>query len=267
MSSHPADEDILGLIDGELAEHRSADVEGHLEGCAACLAKYRTLAGASVETTTLWRQHDQRFADCAVLRERLHETLTSTIERRHARWAPIAFALTAALLFLTVRFESAILGRAIHTSELERSALPVVSFTPGAARDLHVADVCRARPNIAPPIAEAVRRQVLRDYGMEHVPENEYELDYLITPELGGIPDRRNLWPERYETRSWNAHAKDALEHVLPRLVCTGRINLATAQREMAGNWIAAYKKYLVTEHPAQLHATLLLPTELTRDW
>ena len=127
--------------------------------------------------------------------------------------------------------------------------------------------VCRARPGIAPPIAEVVRRQVLRDYGMEQVPAEEYELDYLITPELGGIPDRRNLWPERYGSRSWNAYAKDALEHVLPQLVCSGRIDLATARREMASNWIAAYKKYLATERPVQLHARVLLPTEPKRDW
>ena len=78
--------------------------------------------------------------------------------------------------------------------------------------------------------------------------------------------DRRNLWPEPYGLRSWNAHAKDALENLLPRLVCSGRIDLATAQREMASNWIDAYKKYLATERPIQLHARLLLPTEPTRD-
>ena len=267
MSSHPSDEDFLGLIDGELGDHRSIDVEGHLKSCAACLAKYRALVEASDDATAFWRQNDPRFADSAEWRERLRAAMIVANERCHARWAPIALGLTAALLFLTVRFESALLGRSIHTKELERSALPVVSFTPGAARDVSVADVCSARPGIAPPIADTVRQQVLRDYGMEHVPPAEYELDYLITPELGGIADRRNLWPERYESRSWNAHAKDALEHVLPQLVCTGRIDLATAQREMAGNWIAAYKKYLATAHPAQLHATLLLPTAPRRDW
>jgi hypothetical protein len=74
------------------------------------------------------------------------------------------------------------------------------------------------------------------------------------------------LWPEPYGLRSWNAHAKDSLENLLPRLVCSGRIDPATAQREMASNWIEAYKKYLATERPIQLHARLLLPTELTRD-
>jgi hypothetical protein len=259
VSNHPTDEDLLGLIDRELAEVRSTGIAGHLQGCTACAARYRRLAEASSDSTTIWRQNGPRFADPA-LRERLHEAMTAAIARRHARRVSIAVALTAALLFLTVRYESALLGRSFDTKALEKGALPVASFTPGAAQDVGVREVCRSSRRIAPPIPEAVRRQVLRDYGMEQVPEEEYELDYLITPELGGIPDRRNLWPERYASRSWNAHAKDALEHVLPQLVCHGRIDLATAQREMATNWIVAYKKYLATEHPVQLHARVLAP-------
>jgi hypothetical protein len=33
-------------------------------------------------------------------------------------------------------------------------------------------------------------------------------------------------------------------------MVCGGQIDLITAQREMAGNWISAYKKYFHTEKP-----------------
>ncbi len=82
---------------------------------------------------------------------------------------------------------------------------------------------------------------------METVPEREYELDYLITPELGGIADRRNLWPERYDSRVWNAHVKDELERLLPQLVCQGRLDLVTAQQDIAANWIVAYQKYFQT--------------------
>jgi hypothetical protein len=34
-----------------------------------------------------------------------------------------------------------------------------------------------------------------------------------------------------------------------------GEIDLATAQREIASNWIAAHKKYLAGEPPVELHA------------
>jgi hypothetical protein len=85
---------------------------------------------------------------------------------------------------------------------------------------------------------------------MEHVAVREYELDYLITPELGGAPDARNLWPERYATSVWNARVKDDMEDLLPQLICRGQLDLATAQRDIADNWIAAYKRYFKTDRP-----------------
>ena len=92
---------------------------------------------------------------------------------------------------------------------------------------------------------------------MENVPTDEYELDYLITPELGGAPDARNLWPQRYGSRVWNAHVKDDLERLLPRMVCNQEIRLETAQREIARDWIAAYRKYFKTDAPLQAEATV----------
>jgi hypothetical protein len=90
---------------------------------------------------------------------------------------------------------------------------------------------------------------------MEHVAEHEYELDYLITPELGGVADQRNLWPERYGSGVWNARVKDDLEELLPRLVCQGTLPLVTAQRDIASDWIAAYKKYFRTDRPIATNA------------
>jgi hypothetical protein len=85
---------------------------------------------------------------------------------------------------------------------------------------------------------------------MEAVSDDEYELDFLITPELGGTNDRRNLWPERYSSQVWNARVKDELERLLPQLVCQRKLDVAIAQRDIAANWIAAYKKYFHTSHP-----------------
>jgi hypothetical protein len=90
---------------------------------------------------------------------------------------------------------------------------------------------------------------------MESVPEAQYELDYLITPELGGAADRQNLWPERYGSRVWNARVKDELERLLPEMVCAGRLDLATAQRDIAVDWIAAYKKYFHASAPLNTYA------------
>jgi hypothetical protein len=47
-----------------------------------------------------------------------------------------------------------------------------------------------------------------------------------------------------------NAHVKDTLKERLHQLVCSGRLDLSTAQRDIATDWIAAFKKYFHTERP-----------------
>jgi hypothetical protein len=57
-----------------------------------------------------------------------------------------------------------------------------------------------------------------------------------------------------YTGSPWNAYVKDALEDHLRGMVCSGQLDLATAQHEIAVNWIAAYKKYFRTRRPLQQH-------------
>ncbi len=73
----------------------------------------------------------------------------------------------------------------------------------------------------------------------------DYEEDHLIALEVGGSPTAvANLWPEpRFGV--WNAARKDRLEDALHRLVCAGRVGLRTAQRALATNWVAAYRRYV----------------------
>lgn len=48
---------------------------------------------------------------------------------------------------------------------------------------------------------------------------------------------------------------KDALEDRLREMVCDGSLDLMEAQREIATNWIAAYKKYFRTDTPLAEHS------------
>jgi hypothetical protein len=138
-------------------------------------------------------------------------------------------------------------------------ALPIRALTPGAAESVSLDALCTGQPAVRPPIPSSLRQVVLRQYRMEHVAEREYELDYLITPELGGVADPRNLWPERYGSGVWNARVKDDLEELLPQLVCRGTLALTTAQRDIANDWIAAYKKYFRTDRPIERDARVLV--------
>ena len=95
----------------------------------------------------------------------------------------------------------------------------------------------------------ALQERVFEEYGIAEAQPQAYEVDYLVTPALGGADDVRNLWPHSYSAL-WNARVKDDLEDRLREMVCDGRLDLTEAQKEIAENWIAAYKKYFHTEQP-----------------
>jgi hypothetical protein len=142
--------------------------------------------------------------------------------------------------------------RASAPVDLDRNrVLPIASITPGAVSRLTAAQLCAGeRPSRV--VAPAVARQVLHDYRMEDVAVDEYELDALITPELGGTVATGNLWPQRYRG-VWTAYVKDEIENHLRDLVCDGEIELADAQHEIATDWIAAYRRRFHRDRPAHL--------------
>lgn len=263
MSRHLTDAELLSFADGELEGTAATTIARHLDACQTCRTRHDRARDASTAIGDLLASGTPIRPPLPFTREHLRTRIELDAERRWTRRAPVVLALTAALVFLAVRFESHLLRQSLV---IERGALPVSSLTPGRAANVSHRSVCESLGRKAPRIPTAIRLQVLKDYGMEHVSPDEYELDYLITPELGGLTDRRNLWPEPYGLQNWNAHAKDALEHELPRLVCSRRLDLATAQREIASNWIAAYRKYLAVERPIQLHARLIF-TGPKLDW
>lgn len=104
--------------------------------------------------------------------------------------------------------------------------------------------------DVITPVSKEEEAEVFSEYGISNGPVGDYEVDYLITPDLGGADDVRNLWPEPHRTSRWNSYAKDQLEDRLHRLVCGGKLTLADAQREISQNWIVAYRKYLGADSP-----------------
>jgi hypothetical protein len=127
---------------------------------------------------------------------------------------------------------------------------PISELTPGATRPVAVSELCGAEQDRPASISAALHEEVFKSYGADIRRAADYELDYLITPELGGATDVRNLWPQAYSHTPWNALVKDELERFLYRRVCDGALDLPTAQRQMATDWIAAYKVYFETDKP-----------------
>lgn len=71
--------------------------------------------------------------------------------------------------------------------------------------------------------------------------KERFEVDHLISLELGGSNDIKNLWPQSYNTRPWNAHVKDKLENRLHREICDGIISIEEAQEAVRNDWIKTY--------------------------
>jgi hypothetical protein len=130
--------------------------------------------------------------------------------------------------------------------------VPDNALTPGAVRPVSLAESCsQQEEELDPTVSVSAKKIVFQEYGIKAAKSDDYQVDYLINPQLGGTNDVRNLWPEPYHSTVWNAHAKDALEDRLHRMVCDKQIDLASAQRELATDWIAAYKKHFHTEAPS----------------
>ena len=95
--------------------------------------------------------------------------------------------------------------------------------------------------SVRPPLAvtRRLKRERMAAYGLTGSP-SAYELDHAIPLALGGCPDcLANLWPEPW-SGPHNAHDKDRVENELHRLVCSGRMSLAEAQRRIAADWLHA---------------------------
>jgi hypothetical protein len=252
--THPPDERLLRFADGELELRDAAAVRNHLAGCAPCRERLHRLEASAAAFQDAYRSAVPP-ATAAGSASRSRETLKTQLseiaaeERRAPSWIVACTLLIAALA--GVEFVSSRTGP-LGPARAD-AVRPIAYLTPGATRPVSANELCTARRAPARHIPSRVRYAIVRDYGMEHVSARDYELDYLITPELGGADDRRNLWPERYSSDEWNARVKDELEHLLPRLVCAGVLPLETAQRDLATDWVAAYKKYFQTDRP--LHA------------
>jgi hypothetical protein len=117
-----------------------------------------------------------------------------------------------------------------------RGPLPDPACSPGAVGTTDLAVICGQGTRERRHVTEATRRAVFEAYGAPWDERAGYEVDHLISLELGGSNDVANLWPEPAEPRP-GFHEKDAVENYLHREVCAGRMPLAEAQRVIATDW------------------------------
>lgn len=143
----------------------------------------------------------------------------------------------------------------IGVHQASAADLPSPDITPGVVREgMTTEQVCGTKwGQDARAVTLTMKRHVATAYGFtpDQCPSGRVEYDHLISRELAGADDERNLWPECYEidahNAEWGAHKKDRLENRLHREVCAGRLDLGEAQRSIARDWIALYRQYFGT--------------------
>lgn len=123
--------------------------------------------------------------------------------------------------------------------------LPNPTLTPGDIdKTATVSKICTSGyTKQVRDVTDSKKLQVFNAYKID--PKSDrFEVDHLISLELGGSNDVKNLWPQSYTTQPWNATVKDKLENKLHDLVCSGKIKLDDAQKAIGKNWIDTYKLY-----------------------
>jgi len=264
--AHVTDRELLAAFDRELTVQDQGGIDAHLVRCESCRLRSVAMERAASTIEAALNANEDGTPALGATRARLVARLDRMAadplpQRAFVRRLPPRHTLAAAAAVIAVAVVAwlpVLTGRLV--SPLDRTSrlgpLPAASVTPGATWEVSASELC-AGARHTQPISDDLKREVLAAYGMDRMPPDQYELDYLITPELGGATHPRNLWPQPYGSRVWNARVKDALERLLPEMVCSGRLDLKTAQHDMAVDWIAAYKKYFRTDRPLAAHRDL----------
>jgi hypothetical protein len=120
--------------------------------------------------------------------------------------------------------------------------LPDSACTPGAIfTDATKDKICQSGyASSVRNVPTSEKDQAYEEYGIASHSSGQYEVDHLVSLELGGSNDIANLWPE-LASPTPGFHQKDQVENYLHDQVCSGAISLATAQQEIATNWLAIY--------------------------
>jgi hypothetical protein len=262
---HLSTRELLLTVDRELPPRALARARTHLAVCTLCQTRLRDVERTLAETTRLCcGDRPAPLPPAAGSRQRLKMRMAEMSQQAGpslpSRFGRLSVACALLLLAgLSVRLLIDRPAPAPSNAMAPESGvflLPRADLTPGTTQPISVSEACGAnRFGRTRPIPASVHQRVFQSYGADYRRAAEYELDHLITPELGGTQDVRNLWPQPYSRTVWNAYVKDELELHFHRLICEGQLDFATAQREMATDWISAYQRYFKTEKPLRDYA------------
>jgi hypothetical protein len=133
-------------------------------------------------------------------------------------------------------------GIQTKTSHCVDSVLPDPACSPGAVLTTDVKIICTiGYTKTVRDVSTATKKKVFKEYDLPWSTHSNYEVDHIISLELGGSNDISNLYPESYLIKD-GARVKDVLENYLHKQVCNGSISITDAQKEISSNWLEYYQ-------------------------
>src|ERR1039458_1862670 len=122
--------------------------------------------------------------------------------------AAVAFAAVSLVLPATA------FAAAAHFRYSHGEPLNDLRVTPGVTFHVAAATICRSGyATSVRDVPESKKNQVYAEYGITHHATDQYEVDHLISLELGGSNAIGNLWPELNDHPKGYLNSKDILEN------------------------------------------------------
>lgn len=124
---------------------------------------------------------------------------------------------------------------------LSGAYLPDSACTPGAIfENASSSEICvSGYSSTVRNVPDSLKNKVYALYGITNRSSGEYEIDHLISLQLGGSNDISNLWPEP-ATPKPGFHEKDGVENSLKSKMCKNESTLKDTQALIATDWTRA---------------------------
>ena len=200
---HISDEDLVRCAHGEPPSQRAAGVDAHLEACWDCRARMESVQSAM---TSFVRAHhaelEGQLPPAAGPRALLRARLVQLASEQPVEWWKRALQFGSSLAgvavvgSLLIAIASGTLwlrhagqrGLGSTTTLLDMETAPNPGLTPGATREVTISEVCSVpQEEVVRDVSVSLRQKVLHEYGIADARREDYEIDYLITPRLGGL--------------------------------------------------------------------------------
>jgi anti-sigma factor RsiW len=191
-NSHPSDQELLLVADGELSARHTAQVRSHLTACWSCRARMAEIEEVIADFARVHqRTFDPMLPPIDGARERLRHRLADvaaiphTSSRRSFRIGlPTRVAAYVGMaIFITAVVGNSLIHYFAFRSQppalvaFEPEALPNPNLTPGATRQAAVSEVCVTAPEqVVTSVPPALRQEVLREYGIATAKPDDYEI-------------------------------------------------------------------------------------------